>query len=75
MTHDLAMECARIQEQIPANSVDISISQQDWQQQWQKVKERTSSSESGIHFGHYKAGAKSDTISAFHALKSTLSLR
>lgn len=32
-------------------------------------------SESGLHFGHYKAGAKSDLISAFHALKITVILR
>ena len=32
-------------------------------------------SESSLHFGHYIAGAKSDLISYFHALKTTLALR
>ena len=32
-------------------------------------------SESGLHFGHYKAGAESDLISQFHAMKLSLALR
>ena len=41
----------------------------------EKAKEDTSSSESGIHFGHYKAGAQSISISHFHALKTSLALK
>ena len=36
-----------------------------------KTKEDTSSSESGLHFGHYKAGAQSILVSHFHALKTS----
>jgi len=38
------------------------------QQWWKKVKEDTSSSQSGLHFGHYIAGMDCDYISQFHAL-------
>ena len=39
------------------------------------MKEDTSSSESGLHFGHYKAGAHSHAISQFHALKARLLMK
>ena len=39
---------------------------------WKKAKEETSSSYSGLHFGHYKAGIASAYISHFHGLKATL---
>ncbi len=46
-----------------------------WQRRWLKAKEKTSSSISGMHFGHYKAGARSRAISNYHALKITLALK
>ena len=39
------------------------------------MKEDTSSSESGLHFGHYKAGIHLPLITAFHALKATLIMK
>jgi hypothetical protein len=39
---------------------------------WRKCKERTSSSISGIHFGHYKSATYSDVITNFLARKITL---
>lgn len=39
------------------------------------MKEDTSSSESGLHFGHYKAGSHSQPISHFHVLKATLLMK
>jgi hypothetical protein len=39
------------------------------------VKEDTSSSPSGLHFGHYIAGADWDYISQFHALRVSLALK
>jgi len=39
------------------------------------VKEDTSSSQSGLHFGHYIAGTDCDYISQFHALRVSLSLK
>jgi hypothetical protein len=51
------------------------ISREQWQQRWKKVKEDTSSSQSGLHFGHYIAGADCDYISQFHALRISLALK
>jgi hypothetical protein len=42
---------------------------------WKKVKEDTSLSQSGLHFGHYIAGADCNYISQFHALRILLALR
>jgi hypothetical protein len=38
------------------------------------VNKEMSSSESGIHFGHYIVGSKSDTISHYHAMQVTVTL-
>jgi hypothetical protein len=50
----------------------LVITKKDWKQQWKGKQESTSSSESGLHFGHYIAGCESDHIAYFHALKATL---
>ena len=52
-----------------SDSVNGLISRERWQQQWKKVKEDTSSSQSGLHFGHNIAGTDCDYISQFHALR------
>ncbi len=53
---------------IPPNSVTGAILTEQWQKRWKKVKEDTSSSYSGLHSGHYIAGADCDYISQFRAL-------
>ena len=40
-----------------------------------RSKEKTSSSESGINFGHYIAGEKSSIILRYHALKNNIALK
>jgi hypothetical protein len=45
-----------------------------WKQYWKVVNEETSSSESGIHFGHYILGSKSDIISHYHAARVSVTL-
>ena len=40
-----------------------------------RSKEKTSSSDSGIHFGYYIAGVKSSIISRYCALKNTIALK
>ena len=60
---------------MPENSVNTRINGTQWQQRWRTASEKTSSSISGLHFGHYKAGAASDSISHFHALKTTIALQ
>ena len=54
---------------------NTTICWQEWQKRWARAKEDTSSSESGLHFGHYKAGAQSLMISHLHALKATIILK
>jgi hypothetical protein len=68
-TKELFVEIAAIRKKVPANSVSIIISPEQWKQYWRAVNEEMSSSESGIYFGHYIVGSKSDMISHFHAAR------
>ena len=74
-TRELFEEIAHIRGMVPSDSVNGLISQERWQQRWKKVKEDTSSSQSGLHFGHYIAGTDCDYISQFHALQVLLALK
>jgi hypothetical protein len=51
-TRELFEEIAHIRGMAPSDSVNGLILQERWQQRWKKVKEDTSSSQSGLHFGH-----------------------
>jgi hypothetical protein len=73
-TKELFEEIAHIRGMVPSDSVNGLISRERWQQRW-KVKEDTSSSQSGLHFGHYIAGTDCDYISQFHALRVLLALK
>jgi hypothetical protein len=74
-TKEICWECAAIRALIPINLLNILITKENWQQQWQGHQELTSSSESGLHFGHYLAGILSSHISHFHTLKALLVLK
>ncbi len=74
-TKELFVEIAKICSLVPPNSVTGTILQERWQQRWKKVKEDTSSSQSGLHFGHYIAGTDCDHISQFHTLRVSLALK
>jgi hypothetical protein len=74
-TKDLIMEAAQIRKLIPANSVDLYVDTVAWRSKWNPTDERTSSSESGLHFGHHIAGAQSNLIAQHHALKSSICLQ
>ena len=52
----------------PADFIPNTVSLQDYQAHWKWSKECTSSSISGLHFGHWKAAAESDFLSELHAL-------
>ena len=54
------------------NSVSSHMDCKDWRDHWRTLREETSSSLSGCHFGHYKAGMSSDYITHFQALFATL---
>ena len=68
----LFKEMARIWKKMEDGEVDIIVTEGDFKYYWGKARERTSSSFSMLHFGHYKAAAKSDKLSKLHALKLTL---
>jgi hypothetical protein len=66
-TKELFAEITAIQKLIPDNLVSITITPEQWKQFWKVVNNETSSSESGLHFGHYIVGSKLDIISHYHA--------
>ncbi len=59
---ELLAEITAIQHIILKNFVVISITPEQWKAYWKMVNEETSSSESGLHFGHYIVGCKSEII-------------
>jgi hypothetical protein len=73
-TSELFAGISNIRCLVPANLVSITITPSQWKQYWKVVKEETSSSESGIHFGHYIVGSKSDIISHYHAARVLVTL-
>jgi hypothetical protein len=74
-TQAICQEVAQIREVILERLVDEIVWGGDWGKFWSRVQEETSSSESGLHFGHYKAGASSAVISHFHAMKASVTLK
>ncbi len=74
-TRELFEEIAHIRGMVPLDSVNGLILQERWQQRRKKVKEDTSLSQSGLHFGHYTAGTDCDYISQFHVLRVSLTLK
>ncbi len=51
--------------------IKTTISMHNYQDYWQSANEKTSSSFSHLHFGHYKATSYSTTLSSLHAAKLT----
>jgi hypothetical protein len=58
----------------PDNQILMVITKQDFQAYLKKSKERTSSSLSGLHFGHYKATMYKVTLSKMHAVFMDITL-
>ncbi len=50
------------------------ITPDQWKKYWKAINKETSFSESGIHFGHYIVGAKSDMVSHYHAARVSVTL-
>jgi hypothetical protein len=61
-TKEICKECTCIRLMVPKDSAKLSIMKEDWKQQWKGKQESTSSSESGLHFGHYIAGCEPHCI-------------
>jgi hypothetical protein len=55
--------------------IATTITVRDFQTYWQKVNEKTSSSFSRLHFGHYKAASHSSLLSSLNAAKLTACAR
>jgi hypothetical protein len=71
-TKEILQECARIRLLVTKDLVGTGITKEDWHNHWGQTKEKTSSSVSGRHFGHYKAGLRSVYISYLQAFQATL---
>jgi hypothetical protein len=71
---ELFAEIAHIRRLVPAGSVSIVITPEQWKQYWKIVNEETLLSESGIHFRHYIVGCKSDIILHYHAARVAVML-
>ena len=54
---------------------EIVITPDDFKRFWKRVKEFTSSSSSGIHYGHYKAAAQDDFSSSILSQQLTVIAR
>jgi hypothetical protein len=50
----------------------IEITAAEFQEYWRRTREATSSSYSGVHFGHYKAAGQTEFLSKFFAKKISL---
>ena len=62
-------ECANMYKSMSLEDVATYVTTEDYQYYWKKVKERTSSSFSRLHFGHSVAVADSEPLSRLHAAK------
>ena len=74
-TRELLMEASRISNIIKRGSVETLITKEQWANKWRHANERTSSSVSNVHFGHYIAGSNSALISHHDAMKATICLK
>jgi hypothetical protein len=68
---ETVMSCSPIN---PANHLSCEITKDDFQSFWRRPKEKTSSSISGCHYGHYKVAARDDALSEIHALFTELAV-
>jgi hypothetical protein len=71
-TKEILKECALIRTRVPKNSVTITILPDDWTNHWRWAREETSSSTSGRHFGHYKAGLQLQYVSYLQSFQAKL---
>jgi hypothetical protein len=71
-TRDLFQEIGWLRSIIPKNSVSTTWTPEGWADSWSGKREETSSSQSGLHFSHYIAGAKSPVIARHDSLKATI---
>ena len=74
VTKELLHQINEVKRQL-SNKLPSSVSLQDYKQFWKTCKEKTSSSFSGLHFGHYKACATNDYLASIQAKSIDLCFR
>ena len=65
-------EVAKIWKKMADREVDIVVTRDDFQYYWRRKREKTSSSYSRVHMGHYVSCSYSKFLSEVHALKLSL---
>jgi hypothetical protein len=68
-------EIARIAKEIGKGTVHLVLSSEEFTQCWRPINERTASSRSKIHIGHYKTSARIERFATFFAKKLTFIAR
>jgi len=71
--HGLLPGTFKVMEDLPP-PVSKSLSRKDYKRYWKKAKERTSSSFSSLHFGHWKVAADDDFLAEIHSLICDIAL-
>jgi hypothetical protein len=65
-TKELFNEMVAFRQFIPKDLAPTIITPEQWKIYWAIVNKETSSLESGLHFGHYIVGCKSDIVAHYH---------
>ena len=63
----LIEEIGRIAQMVKGQAVRLTCTTEEFQTYWRAMNEKTSSSASGVHFGHYKAAAERTPLARFFA--------
>ncbi len=74
VTKELFDKITAIRRIIPKDSAPIVITPEQWKRYWAIVIKETSSSVSGLHFGHYIVRCKSDIVAHYHAARVSVLL-
>lgn len=69
-----ALDALKFPDTQPPEQISISISDQDFRSGFARCGERTASSPSGRHLGHYKAALYNEHISSFHSKMMTFAI-
>ena len=74
-THLLLDEAVQLFGRTVGGVVSTFVATKDFQEWWLTANENIHLSKSGAHFGHYKAAAHNDYLSALHVAKLNLALQ
>ena len=71
----LIQEIGRVGQLVSRGCVRMDVSAEEFSDYWRHMKESTSSSMSGVHFGHYVVAGANPSLSSFFARKISLVMR